>query len=74
MSGAPDSQADLLEALTTRERQILSMCASGLSNKTIAAELSISEQTVKVHARSIFRKMGVTNRVQAILVYLGQQQ
>jgi DNA-binding NarL/FixJ family response regulator len=38
----------------------------GLSNKAIARRLDISQHTVKFHAESIFRKLGVTNRVEAV--------
>jgi DNA-binding NarL/FixJ family response regulator len=46
------------------------MFAQGLPNKKVAAELSISEQTVKCHAKSIYRKLGVASRVKAVLLYL----
>lgn len=45
------------------------MFAQGMANKTVAVKLSISEQTVKTHAKRIFRKLQVTNRVQAVLLY-----
>jgi DNA-binding CsgD family transcriptional regulator len=56
-----------VEALTDRERQILGMFAQGLQNKVVAAHLSISEQTVKAHAKSIYRKLQMTSRYQAML-------
>ncbi len=59
---------DPAESLTGREREILGLFATGMTNKSVAARLAISEQTVKAHAKSIYRKMRVTNRVQAILV------
>ncbi|HEY2682206.1 MAG TPA: response regulator transcription factor [Steroidobacteraceae bacterium] len=51
--------------LTLRQRRVLELLATGLSNKRIARELKISEITVKAHVSAIFRKLGVTNRTQA---------
>ena len=56
-----------IETLTDREREILGLFAEGFQNKLIAARLSIATETVKAHAKSIFRKLGVTNRVQAVI-------
>lgn len=52
--------------LTPREIEILLALRDGLSNKAIARRLGISQHTVKFHAESIFRKLGVTNRVEAV--------
>jgi two-component system nitrate/nitrite response regulator NarL len=50
-------------ALTSRERQIvLTLVASGLSNKGIGRQLNLSEGTVKVHMHNIFTKLGIGNR------------
>lgn len=57
------------DPLTSREREILLLVCQGLSNKAIGSELSIAERTVKAHLSAIFRKLGATNRVQAILLY-----
>jgi DNA-binding NarL/FixJ family response regulator len=51
--------------LTSRQRRVLELLATGLSNKHIARALEISEITVKAHVSAIFRKLAVTNRVQA---------
>ena len=51
--------------LTLRQRRVLELLTTGLSNKGIARALEISEVTVKAHVTAIFRKLGVTNRVQA---------
>jgi len=51
--------------LTQRQRRVLELLSTGLSNKRIARELEISEITVKAHVSAIFRKLGVTNRTQA---------
>ncbi|MFQ5828439.1 MAG: response regulator [Candidatus Methylomirabilia bacterium] len=53
--------------LTTRERQILELLARGQANKEIAAELAISEATVKKHLGNIMEKLHLENRVQAAL-------
>lgn len=53
------------EGLTPRELQVLDGIADGKPNKQIARDLDINEVTVKLHARSIFRKIGVHNRAQA---------
>ena len=54
------------EALTERESQVLQLLARGLANKQIAVALRISEHTVKFHVSSIYTKLGVTNRAEAI--------
>jgi DNA-binding NarL/FixJ family response regulator len=53
------------EALTPREYEVLELMAQGLSNKTIAARLGISDQTVKFHVGSICGKLGAANRTDA---------
>ncbi|WP_210241716.1 MULTISPECIES: response regulator transcription factor [Bradyrhizobium] len=47
--------------LTTRERQVMALVASGLMNKQVATELSISEVTVKMHRGSVMRKLGASS-------------
>jgi DNA-binding NarL/FixJ family response regulator len=53
--------------LTAREREILGLLGKGRSNKVIARELDIAEQTVKNHLSRIFQALGVTDRTQAAL-------
>ena len=53
------------DPISTRERQMLLMLRLGKKNQEIAAELGISENTVKTHLRSLFKKIGATNRTQA---------
>jgi DNA-binding NarL/FixJ family response regulator len=56
-----------VEALSPREIEVLRLMAEGASNKTIAYRLSISEHTVKFHVNSIFSKMGVSSRTEAVM-------
>jgi DNA-binding NarL/FixJ family response regulator len=58
------------EALTPREQQVLELLAEGLPNKSIAARLGISDQTVKFHVASIAAKLGATNRTDAVRLAL----
>ena len=54
--------------LTAREREVLEMMAKGLSNQEIGEALSISPESVKIHLKHIFEKLGVTKRVECALV------
>ncbi len=54
--------------LTAREKEILSLVAKGNSNSQIAQKLYVRDVTVKTHLNSIYRKLGVDNRVQAVLL------
>lgn len=56
--------------LTHRESEVLEQMVRGLSHKAIAAKLVMGEETVKTHARSIYRKLGVADRAQAIAAAL----
>jgi len=62
--------ASPLSTLTKRELEILSSLAAGRTNKEIAAEKGVSANTVKYHVRNLFEKLGVSNRGQAIALYL----
>lgn len=55
-----------IEALTTREREVLELLSLGLPNKAIASRLGISDHTVKFHVSSIFSKLGVSSRTEAV--------
>jgi two-component system NarL family response regulator len=66
-SALPGKQAPLVDELTPRELEVLTLIAGGLCNKDIARELSISEKTVKNHINNIFSKLHLYDRTQAML-------
>jgi DNA-binding NarL/FixJ family response regulator len=68
-----EGRAGSLAALTERELEILASAAAGLGNKEVADRLCVSPDTVKTHLHHIYRKLGVTGRVEAILVYLNDK-
>jgi two-component system, NarL family, response regulator LiaR len=64
---------DPLQVLSPREREVLALIARGHSNRQIARDLAIGEQTVKTHVRSILTKLGLQDRVQAAIFALRHQ-
>jgi DNA-binding NarL/FixJ family response regulator len=67
ISGRRDPAPAASPDLTAREREILALLGQGRSNKVIARELEIAEQTVKNHLSRIFQALGVSDRTQAAL-------
>jgi DNA-binding NarL/FixJ family response regulator len=63
---ALEETEQVVDPLTGRERQVLQLTAQGLANKQIAASLEISENTVKFHLSSLYAKLGVTSRTEAV--------
>lgn len=70
MTAAPEAETvnPLAEKLTPRELQMLEKLCQGLSNKEIARALDIQEPTVKLHMKTLYRKIGVNNRTQAAMI------
>jgi DNA-binding NarL/FixJ family response regulator len=58
---------DLPERLTKKESEVLALMTAGLSNKEIAKSMGVAEATIKTHASTIFAKLGVRDRVRAVL-------
>ena len=69
----PDPPPDIdsrLDRITAREREIAQLLSAGASNKEIAHTLSVTERTVKAHLTAIFRKLGISGRLQLALFVL----
>jgi DNA-binding NarL/FixJ family response regulator len=70
-SGRPrpvsDAQAEVTNGLTDRESEVLHLVAKGMSNAEIAADLYLGEATIKTHVSNVLVKLGVRDRVQAVV-------
>lgn len=58
-----------MDNLTNREAEVLDLLASGKLNREIACQLGVTHHTVEQHLKSIYRKLNVSNRVQACAIY-----
>lgn len=72
-AAAPKKEVELnknvnIDALTPKEKEVLALVAKGASNQEIANTLCVRDVTVKTHLNSIFKKLKVTNRTQAVLL------
>jgi len=66
MSGRPEGAAEQIEALTARELDVLRLAAQGMTNRQIGRELGISHRTVQGHLQSVYGKLDVYSRTEAV--------
>jgi DNA-binding NarL/FixJ family response regulator len=66
VAGASAKSDSALGKLTPREREVLGLLTKGHPNKEIARKLELREITIKVHLKNVYRKLGVSNRTQAV--------
>lgn len=62
-----DTGASIEDALSEREKQVLALAAEGLTNREIAARITLSENTIKYHFKNILEKLHLRNRAQAVV-------
>lgn len=63
---------EMAQTLTPRESDVLQALCQGMTNKEIARELRLSEPTIKLHVKTLYRRLGVSNRTQAAMVAQSQ--
>jgi DNA-binding NarL/FixJ family response regulator len=66
VSTEPEPEIDPIDSLSAREREVLELAAGGMRNSEIAERLMISTNTVKFHLRTVYARLGIRNRVQAM--------
>jgi DNA-binding NarL/FixJ family response regulator len=71
---AVEPARDPFHALSPRETEVLEMAALGLTNRQVAARLHVTVHAVKFHLAAVYRKLGVANRTEAAVLYLGRSQ
>jgi DNA-binding CsgD family transcriptional regulator len=64
------SDANGSKGLSRREAEVLAIASEGLTNEQIAARLNVTSHAVKFHLSSVYRKLGVANRTEAVVAYL----
>ena len=75
MSAATDSADNYVQrTLTARELEVLDLASLGLTNATLAERLGVTVSAVKFHLASIYRKLAVANRTEAVAIYLRSGQ
>lgn len=68
-SGSRDPGVPRAQSLTAREREVLTLMATGATNAAISRRLCISDGTVKSHVQRIFKKLGVSTRAEVAALY-----
>jgi DNA-binding NarL/FixJ family response regulator len=63
-----EDEAPPLEPLSARQQEVLRLLAQGLQNKEIAAVLGVAQRTAKFHVETVLRKLGATNRTEAVAI------
>lgn len=71
---ALEPRPEPLSILSRREAEVLELTSRGLTNSQVAAGLDVSVHAVKFHLAAIYRKLGVSNRTEAAVVYLRTAQ
>ncbi len=72
--GGTDTPRDVLAILSPQERRVLASIAEGRTNKEVAAQLNLSEKTVKNYLSTVFEKLHVSRRSEAAVLYAQQQK